>query len=171
MPIQIIVCDSSCVIPLRNESLLSAMVALGYECILSTLMFDFELREHGVNREGFCELGFKFVDLDEDIIRRASELATSHVHLSFQDRTIMLLAQSLPNAILLTGDMRLREAAERFNIEVHGVLWITDKIFDAELVAPDMLISALCSWLRGGDPYLPKEEVKRRINRYAEGVA
>lgn len=169
MPIQIIVCDSSCIIPLQNESLLSATAALGYEYVLSTLMFDEEICEVDFDKEMLRELGFKFVDLNEDIIRLAEELAVSYVRLSFQDLTIMLLAHSFPNAILLTGDMRLREAAEQSDIEVHGVLWITDKLFDARLVAPGRLISALNNWLRSGNPFLPEDEVKRRITRYAGG--
>lgn len=158
-------------IPLRNASLLSATAALGYECILSTLMFDDELCEGGIGKEKFRELGFKFVDLDENIIRLADELADSHVRLSFQDRTILLLAQSIPSAILLTGDMPLRHAAAQSNIEVHGVLWIIDKIFDAGLVSPDMLISTLRNWRRSGDPFLPEDEINRRIVRDAESPA
>ena len=130
-------------------------------------MFDEEICEVDFDKEILSQLGFTFLDLGEDIIRRAEELAESHIRLSLQDRTIMLLAQSLPDAILLTGDMALREAAEQSDIEVHGVLWITDKIFDARVVAPDRLISALRNWLRSGDPFLPEAEVKRRITRYA----
>lgn len=167
MPIQIIVCDSSCMIPLQNESLLSATAAHGYECILSNLMFDGELGGDGVDKEKFRQLGFKFVDLGQDIIRHADELAGSHVHLSNRDLTILLLAQSLPNAILLTGDMHLREAAQQIDIEVHGVLWITDKIFDAELVPPDRLISTLRTWLRNRSPYLPEDEIRSRIKKCA----
>ena len=61
----------------------------------------------------------------------------------------------------------LRTVAERNEIEVHGVLWVTDELESHGIASPRKLYDALR--LLHDDPlvFLPDDEVLRRIRHLA----
>ena len=68
--------------------------------------------------------------------------------------------------MLLTGDGELRKQASRLGVPVHGVLWVSDQIERARVITFGELADALERL--DGDPlvFLPREEVKKRIEKY-----
>jgi len=84
--------------------------------------------------------------------------------LSLADCSVLFLAAQ-KEAILLTGDRQLRMEAEKEGIEVHGSLWILDRM--VHLKAIDMIAACralLELMLR--NPRLPKEECEDRRRRW-----
>ncbi|GIV60064.1 MAG: hypothetical protein KatS3mg043_1153 [Rhodothermaceae bacterium] len=66
--------------------------------------------------------------------------------------------------LLLTGDNALRKLAQSLGIEVHGVLWVLDQLYD-DGFSPRRLEKGLKQILSAG-AYLPQEEVIRRFNTW-----
>ena len=70
--------------------------------------------------------------------------------------------------MLLTGDASLRKLAEKNDVEVHGVLWITDELERHEIVAARRLHNALCLLRDDVLVFLPEQQLARRIRRLAK---
>lgn len=72
--------------------------------------------------------------------------------------------------VLLTGDNALRRMAKQQNQEVHGHLWLFDRLVESENLLPLQAkekLEALCDIInpRLG---LPREEVERRLMLWSE---
>jgi hypothetical protein len=65
-------------------------------------------------------------------------------------------------AILLTGDSKLRKAAQASGVKVRGVLWVLDELVDASLLLPAKAAEAR----RDGGAFLPQDECDKRITKW-----
>ena len=69
---------------------------------------------------------------------------------------------------LLTGDRNLRVAAEGEGIEVHGTLWVAERLVVAGVVSVDELRDAYAK-MRASERRLPWAEVDRQLKRLETG--
>ncbi len=83
---------------------------------------------------------------------------------STPDLFALLLAQSR-NLILLTGDGHLRRAASQEGVEVHGVLWVLDRLVETQALSPTRAILALQRMLSLG-ARLPQQACRERFVRW-----
>ena len=67
--------------------------------------------------------------------------------------------------MLLTGDKRLRRAAEVEGFRVHGVLWVIDQLHQAGVCCAAQLIAALERWRDDPAVFLPERETQVRLQR------
>lgn len=74
------------------------------------------------------------------------------------------MAVTTADAVLLTGDQRLRRVAERHRVETHGILWLLDQLLEGGAVDPAILRDALRSLIRDPAVHLPAKEVQRRMH-------
>ncbi len=81
----------------------------------------------------------------------------------FTDKSVIWKSLQL-NCPMLTGDQRMREVAERMNIEVHGIIWIIDELVTKTLISSDKAI-VLFEQLLLTNSRLPKDEIEKRINK------
>lgn len=81
----------------------------------------------------------------------------------FTDKSVIWKSLQL-NCPMLTGDQRMREVAERMNIEVHGSIWIIDELVTKTLISSDKAI-VLFEQLLLTNSRLPKDEIEKRINK------
>ena len=97
--------------------------------------------------------------------------AHGHVGLSETDLSVVYLAIR-ENAMVLSGDRLLRTTAQNRHVEVHGTLWIMDKLVEAgrlnSALAADRL-EALTRRTGSEQRYLPKAECELRIARWRRG--
>jgi predicted nucleic acid-binding protein len=114
------------------------------------------LMEHGVQERA----------LSPDQVREGARLAALYRHPTRIDLLALALAKSL-GVPLLTGDRRLREAADQEGVVVHGVLWLLDQSIAAEVLMRAEAAAALRRMLAGGSR-LPKEEVDERLRQWQE---
>ena len=66
---------------------------------------------------------------------------------------------------LLSGDQRLRLAAEKEKIEVHGTLWLMDRMYQEEIITIKRMEKAydiMCDAKRR----LPWVEVEKQLKRF-----
>ena len=81
----------------------------------------------------------------------------------FTDKSVIWKAVQL-NCPMLTGDQRMREVAEKMNIEVHGSIWIIDELVSKALISSEKAIIILEQLLMTNSR-LPKDEIEKRINK------
>src|ERR1700761_692799 len=55
--------------------------------------------------------------------------------LSFNDKTVLYLAEQL-NAMVISSDKAVRNCAKNRTIEIHGMLWIFDRLVEAGTLGP-----------------------------------
>lgn len=96
-------------------------------------------------------------------------LADRYPRASRRDLSSLILARD-ERAVLITGDRALRKAARKEGIEVHGVLWVLDRLIAEADLLPTEAARSLRLILRKG-ARLPKEEVQKRLMEWKDGGA
>lgn len=112
------------------------------------------------------EWGLEQRTLTGDEVEEVIALNAQYAGPSRTDMATLVVART-EEGILVTGDRALRDAAKKEGIEVHGTLWIVDHLVDTGTVRPNEAARALQLMMEGGRR-LPKNEVRRRINRWQQ---
>lgn len=154
----LLVTDTNIWIDLENGSLLDTIVDLPYQLIMTDFAAD-ELFPNQWAR--LMALGIQVYPLSPEQISDIYDLNQQHKTVSTTDISSLVLARDLP-AILLSGDNPLRKLAEEFAIEVHGVLWVLDKIVQHQLISPQRACAALKRIL-AENARLPKGPCQKRL--------
>jgi hypothetical protein len=165
---RIIVSDTCCMIDLTKAALLEDMLRLPYTFTMPATLFNDEwISIDGDGKERLRELGLEVCDLPGESVTRAAAYYNENPGLKLNDCFALVLAEDTDESMLLTGDARLRTLAEDNDVEVHGVLWITDELEERNIVTAQRLHGALC--MLRDDPlvFLPDAELGSRIRRLA----
>ncbi len=160
----IIVNDASCLIDLRKGQLLHAMLSLAYRFVVPypvrmSELLDFTPQEWRVLDDG----GLVTFDLPPEAIDHALEIKGDRARLSAKDCFCLVTTLRHEEALLLTGDARLRRAAADLGVEVHSVLWLLDRLREAGNSPLDLLITALETWRADPAVFLPVDEIEARL--------
>ena len=110
----------------------------------------------------FLVAAFSATDIGKIALRQTKVAA-----LSLADCSVLFLAEQ-QKALLLTGDRLLRMEAEKAGIEVHGSLWILDRMVQMKAIDTSAACRALLE-LMVKNPRLPKGECAERIEKWCEG--
>lgn len=162
---RIIVNDSSALIDLAKTRLLENLLRLPYRFVIPDVLYADELITlHHYRREQLLDIGFVLGELDGPQVGKASEYGHRYPTLSLNDCFALVMAETTPDAVLLTGDRRFRRVAEQHRVETHGILWILDQLLERGAVDPAILRDALQSLVRDPTVRLPAKEVERRIH-------
>lgn len=84
--------------------------------------------------------------------------------LSVPDRSVIELAQRR-EALLLSGDGKIRRTAKRCEVKVHGILWVFDQLVKTRLLIRTDAHRIL-ERLQIKNPRLPQSEVERRLKEW-----
>ena len=154
------VTDANIWIDLLAAGLEGRLLALFAQLLIPNLVF-VELLEDGA---ALKTLGLRVQSLDGDQVERIVDLARTYPACSRPDLSTIVIAADwgLP---LLTGDAALRGAAESEGLEVHGVLWVLDRLVETELITLAEARVGLDRILAAG-ARLPAGEVGRRWNAW-----
>lgn len=167
---KIVVSDTNIFIDLINVDLLDGFFNLPWEIHTTDMVIDEIIRsEQHEAIEQFRQngsLNIKSFDGEEllQIVKMKTERQTSNA--SIQDCSVWKLAKDLECA-LLTGDNKLRKVVQNDNIEVHGILYLFDKMLEHEIMDNETAIDKLKS-LYSINSRLPKEEIDKRITLWKE---
>ena len=163
---RIIVCDTSCMIPLRKVALLTDILKLPYMFAMPDMLFEDEWSSPSAKeKKALREAGLQVRELAETAVTRAVAYFNRHGRLGLNDCFAFVLAEDIENSILLTGDSLLRSVAEETGIEVRGVLWVMDELEKNGIVSLCRLRDALRVFHNDDLTFLPMDEVLRRIRR------
>lgn len=160
--------DANIIIDLIKIELFSSCLRLPYQFVTTNLIFYSELNEEQVaiaeahiQSEQFALITIS----DEDLAAILIEAKTD-TRLSEQDWSAYYYAQKL-NALLLTGDKRLREMAEANNIRVCGILWILDEVVEKNIITTTEAFHYLTDLMQKNNR-LPKKECEARLKKWGK---
>ena len=172
--IRLIVSDSSCLIDLHKVRLLPVMLRLPHRFIVPPPVRNSEMPDL-TDREWRCleDAGLVAPDPPFEQVVEALALRTEHPALSPADCACLVEARHHDNAVLLTGDRRLRRVAEAAGLCVHGVLWIIDELWRAGVCCATRLIAALERWHDDRAVFLPRSEIESllRLLRFSSSTS
>ena len=164
---RIVVSDSSCLIDLRKASLLAALLGLPYEFLIPNTLFEDELLSFAPEQKiALLRAGLKVIDLPGKKVLRAREVVRSVPRLSVHDGFAFALAETHAGCILLTGDGALRTFATEHSVEVRGVLWVVDELYNHRLASAASLVAVLRGFSEDPSVRLPRRELGMYIKRY-----
>ncbi len=159
-----IVFDSSCLIDMHKGGLLISMLNLPYNFQIPEVMFKDELLSiPPAKKKNLEKHGLKVVNLSEESIVRVCKYFKRNPRLSLKDCFALVLAEQIPDSILLTGDANLRDTASDVRTEVHGVLWIIDQMRNHKIVNASVLYRALSIFKNDEMVFLPEKEIETRL--------
>ncbi len=163
--------DSSIFIDLYQLEMLSYLGKL--KIALKTtdfVLYELSLNAHqdqGIHVQKMVENGVLTV-LSADVfeMQKIVDLKNVQDSLSLTDCSVWYYAKKL-DAMLLTGDGKLRKSAEKDKVEVHGTLWIFDELIKQNEIAKSIAAQKLKE-LMELNPRLPQKICKERIANWEE---
>ncbi len=100
---------------------------------------------------------------DQEIDELITEVIISK-KLSRPDISIYTYAKKI-NAMILTSDRPLRKEAEAMGFEVHGILWLFEKLIEQEIITKTIAANKMKE-LMLVNTWLPKHECLKRIDKW-----
>jgi len=85
--------------------------------------------------------------------------------LSFPDRTVLFHA-TLRNGTVLTGESLMRKECERLGLDVHGILWVLDRMETEGTCNRSTLAEKLTYLMSLPDFRVPKGECEARLKKW-----
>lgn len=85
-------------------------------------------------------------------------------NISISDASVWSLAKG-GEAIILSGDSKLRKTAKAAGIEVRGIFWVLDQLVLQNAISPNVAAGALRKMVSGG-AFLPAQECGLKITRW-----
>jgi hypothetical protein len=158
--------DACVLIDLANGGLLEAWFRLDIETHTTDLVLRQVRRDEQWQRvSGFVEAGWlKVTTLSGEQVEAMCE-EFAGLPIGVEDQSVLFVAMQMEDAILLTGDRRLRIEGLRRELEVKGVLWVLDQVVEKGVMSPALAAEKLRLILDSGS-YLPLEECEARFRRW-----
>lgn len=165
----IVVCDANIIIDLLQVDLFIAFLKMNWEVHLPPDVVDevqepnSDQLEHAIQSH---RLRLKVFTPEE--LYRIQDCKSRYQPLSIQDCSCLLLAESLP-AALLTGEKKLRAiATSSHGVQVHGILWVLEQLVAKEAITTREAHTRLAR-LTTLNNRLPKVEYKRLLTQWGRG--
>lgn len=117
-----------------------------------------------VDRSLLKDLGLEVRSLSGEELSRITEFNARHPSPSPKDLSTIVVAE-IEGGIVVTGDGPLRRAVKEEDLEVHGVLWILDRLVEQTIIPPSRAATALNTMVSHGSR-LPEKAVDRRLRRW-----
>ena len=92
------------------------------------------------------------------------KFAAQHRKLSETDVSVLVYASEI-NGMLLTSDNPLRKAAQKLNLNVHGMLWLLDEWVNLKLLSPSKATTHLI-YLMSINMRLPATECVQLLGKW-----
>lgn len=156
----ILVSDANIFIDLEVGGILKEAFSLPEEIRTPDLLFEDELAE---DHPDLIRFGLVLGELDAAGMTDLMMLASLHTGISRYDAASLALARALA-CPLLTGDSRLREAAQAESVEVHGTIWLVGRMLDEDMLTPAGAHAAFEN-MRVDGRRLPWKTAERMIQR------
>lgn len=141
------------------------MFRLSHTLAVPDILFLEELVEHHPELPAY---GLRVLSLGESAIEEAVRLRERFPHPSQNDLFALALARQ-ENCPLITGDKRLREAAEQEAVEANGALWVVEQMV-IEKVIPLSRANDAYHGMKSSNRRLPWRDVERQLKRLAEAA-
>lgn len=157
---RLLVSDKNILLDWEAAGRLPTLFGWGATLVVPDVLFAQELTSRA---ERLTELGLQVLELDEWGVQRVAALAERYRGPSRIDLFALALAERQA-CVLLTGDKALRSAATSENVEVHGTLWLGERMVEAGVLDVEGLrvaFEAMC----GRGRRLPQAEIDALLTR------
>lgn len=161
----LLVSDTSVLIDLERGSLLQSTFQLPTPLAVPDLLYERELRAN--NGEFLLSLGLRRLSLNPGGAALAQTYMSRARGLSVPDAFALALAKQ-GGHVLVCGDRALRDLATAEDVVCHGVLWVLDKILEANILSGTDLAAALRVIVEHPRCRLPKAAVAEHLARYSK---
>lgn len=156
----LIVSDANIFIDMDCAGLTARMFRLPEEFAVPDVLFMEELSTQHAELPGF---GLRVLPLREEAIADAAQLG-KYRQLSQNDIFALALARQ-ERSPLLTGDQRLRKAAETEGIDVRGTLWLVERLVNEGIISVAEAAKAY-ERMRQQNRRLPWDDVAKQLRRF-----
>ncbi len=163
MPKRLIINDANVLIDIENAGLTALVFELEYRFAVSDILYQEEIEPY---TSEFKETALEAISFDEETNSLLLEKIAFYKEtaLSRNDISAMVLAIK-SECILLTGEKLLRDTAENEGVEVHGILWLMEELFNNELIDVDAVENAY-ELMEFSGSRLPWDEVEKQLKRF-----
>ena len=137
---------------------------LDHEYYINERAYKDEMLKSEEMRIDLVHHGLKLTDVNDEEFKQAGTFQMKYRALTTYDAFALSIAKSR-SWILLTGDKPLRLAAEKENVECHGVIWVYDELRSTGKLSPleyQVAISDLIEAVQNGHCRLPLDELRKR---------
>ena len=167
----IVVSDTNIFIDLIEIGLLDDLFSLPWEIHTTDLVMlelkDANQKQVVMEHKNKGDLHIKEYDTQEMLaLARFHTEQGKTTKISFQDCSVLQYAKS-GGYSLLTGDYKLRSVATKSQVDVHGIVYVIDKLVDGSLISKQNAASKLQE-LTKMNPRLPLPEIEKRIKLWQE---
>ena len=162
---RVIVNDASVLIDIHKAGILQVYSRANFTLVLPDVVHK-ELRD--MSDVNFEELGFEMASLEGPDVLAVKRILDSHSGISIPDIFALVVAEKITESILLTGDRKLRQIAETRNVEVHGVLWILDQLFEQRLLTAAVVLDVLELFIKDPAVRLPAKLLSEYRRKYID---
>ncbi len=109
-------------------------------------------------------IGLMILNVEAEFMKLADQWQDVYPNPTFNDLTAMALAKQ-EQCTLLTGDKGLRNAATHESIEVHGTLWLMERLHSEEIIHHKRAEQAYTEMQRE-NRRLPWDEVEKQLKQF-----
>ncbi len=154
----LLISDANVLIDVEVGGLTSAMFSLPYQLAVPDILFEDELKNYHGHLISF---GLVSKPMGSELIAEAYSLRQIYSRPSMNDLLALTLAK-YENCQLLTGDKALREIAAEHNLEVHGTIWLIEKMIQHQKITIDLSRAAF-QMMKNFDRRLPWNEAEKML--------
>ncbi len=153
-----LISDANIIIDMESGGILDKMFRLPETFAVPNVLYIEELEEHHSYLPG---LGLMVLDVRAEYVAEAYRLGDVYKRPSHNDLLALALAKQ-ECCPLLTGDARLREAAEKEQVDVRGSLWVVERLFSENIIDFHGVNDAY-EKMRSDSRRLPWDDVKLQL--------
>lgn len=155
---QVLISDANILIDMEVGGLLEPLFALPFQFKVADLLYYEELEEQHPHLPG---LGLQITELSAASMKEAMRLTALYGNPSRYDCFALALAKQ-EECPLLTGDNRLRKAAEQEAVVVMGTIWLVEQMVTQQIIDKAMAVVAYDQMEASGSR-LPWKKAKARL--------
>jgi len=127
----LLISDTNILVDMDVAGLLGERFQLPEDFAVPDILYVEELREQHAELPGY---GLLVLEMPPEVIGEAQRLRSIYSQPSQMDLNALALAE-YQGCPLLTGDRRLREAAEREQVAVNGTSWLIEAMYEAGIIS------------------------------------
>ncbi len=164
---KLLISDANILIDMDAGEILETMFQLNYEFATPDILYSEELEEQ---HPYLIKMGLQTLSLSGESVLRVVDLKQRYdaTGVSSNDFFTLALAEQV-DAPVLTGDHGLKQVCIEENKEVHGTLWVVEKMVGETLITIDQAELAYKKMIDDGSR-LPQDMISAQLQRFRENV-
>lgn len=157
----LLISDSNILVDLHEGDLLQIMFRLPETFAVPNVLFQEELVNYYPDLPGY---GLQILVINEIFMNEVGQLRRTYKGPSLNDLFALVLAKQ-ERCPLITGDRRLRNAAQAEGVELRGTIWIVERLLEEKLITLARAKDAF-EKMRQANSRLPWDEAKAMLKKF-----